>query len=87
MGIRDKTSSSSDRLAELVLKPLLIQLKWAVSHDPYPDQMTRNIAEFTAEAEKGLAALTERAASPTMPALDDAREPRAETLGGLWTPK
>lgn len=57
------------QLADLVLKPLLVQLKWAVSHDPNPDQMTRNIAEFTAEAEKGLAALAEGAVSTAPPAL------------------
>lgn len=57
------SSPARPELADLVLKPLLVQLKWAVSHDPNPDQMTRNIAEFTAEAEKGLAALAEGAVS------------------------
>ena len=50
-------SSPASPLDELVLKPLLAQLRWAVSHDPSPDQMTRNIADFVAEAEKGRAAL------------------------------
>lgn len=47
-----------DELIRLVLKQLLVQLKWAVSHDPHPDKFTENIATFTSEAERGLAALS-----------------------------
>ena len=57
------------RLAELVLKPLLVQLNWAVSHDPNPDQMTINISEFAVEAHKGLVALLAEVSSAPPPAL------------------
>lgn len=83
-------AATQERLVDWILKPLLVQLKWAVSHDPNPDKLTENIAEFAAEAERGmLAALALPAAERPAPDLEKALEAqiqmalRAMDMGGM----
>jgi hypothetical protein len=57
-----------------VLKPLLVQLKWAVSHDTQPDKVTENIATFLSEAEQGRAALMPLPAPPAVAAPGEPQE-------------
>ncbi len=71
----------------MILKPLLVQLKWAVSHDAAPDQFTTNVADFAAEAEQALAALGASRPSPAPKSdweqVNDLDEIRAEYREGF----